>query len=41
MKSYTLVEFLYARGIALTTNRPRVSNDNPYTESVNIDVVVL
>jgi transposase InsO family protein len=34
MKSYTLVEFLYARGIALTTNRPRVSNDNPYSESL-------
>ena len=34
MKSFTLVEFLYSRGIALTTNRPRVSNDNPYSESL-------
>lgn len=34
MKSYTLVEFLYSRGIGLTTNRPRVSNDNPYSESL-------
>lgn len=34
MKSYTLVEFLYSRGITLTTNRPRVSNDNPYSESL-------
>jgi putative transposase len=34
MKSFTLVEFLYSRGIALTTNRPRVSNDNPFSESL-------
>ncbi|MGH2507508.1 MAG: IS3 family transposase [Ktedonobacteraceae bacterium] len=34
MKAYTLVEFLYARGICLTTNRPRVSNDNPFSESL-------
>lgn len=34
MKAFTLVEFLYSRGITLTTNRPRVSNDNPYSESL-------
>lgn len=34
MKSYTLVEFLYSRNILPTTNRPRVSNDNPFSESL-------
>lgn len=34
MKSYTLVEFLYSRHILPTTNRPRVSNDNPFSESL-------
>jgi putative transposase len=34
MKSYTLIEFLYSRNILPTTNRPRVSNDNPYSESL-------
>lgn len=34
MKAFTLVEFLYSRGITPTTNRPRVSNDNPYSESL-------
>ena len=34
MKSYTLVEFMYSKNILPTTNRPRVSNDNPYSESL-------
>lgn len=34
MKSYTLVEFLYSKNILPTTNRPRVSNDNPFSESL-------
>jgi len=33
-KSYTLVEFLYSRKILPTTYRPRVSNDNPFSESL-------
>jgi putative transposase len=34
MKAFTLVEFLYAMNIVPSTNRPRVSNDNPFSESL-------
>lgn len=34
MKSSTLVNFLYANHILPTTNRPKVSNDNPFSESL-------
>jgi transposase InsO family protein len=34
MKASTLVNFLYANHILPTTNRPRVSNDNPFSESL-------
>ena len=34
MKASTLVNFLYANRILPTTNRPRVSNDNPFSESL-------
>jgi len=34
MKASTLVNFLYANKILPTTNRPRVSNDNPFSESL-------
>lgn len=34
MKASTLVNFLYANRILATTNRPRVSNDNPFSESL-------
>jgi transposase InsO family protein len=34
MKATTLVNFLYANKILPTTNRPRVSNDNPFSESL-------
>lgn len=34
MKAYTLVEFLYSMNILPSTNRPRVSNDNPFSESL-------
>lgn len=34
MKAFTLVEFLYSMNIMPSTNRPRVSNDNPFSESL-------
>ena len=34
MKAFTLVEFLYSKHILPTTNRPRVSNDNAFSESL-------
>jgi len=34
MKSFTLIEFLYSKNILPTTNRPRVSNDNAFSESL-------
>jgi transposase InsO family protein len=34
MKAYTLVEFLYSMNIMPSTSRPRVSNDNPFSESL-------
>jgi transposase InsO family protein len=34
MKAYTLTEFLYKHSILPTTSRPRVSNDNPFCESL-------
>ena len=34
MKSYTLVEFLYAMNILPSASRPHVSNDNPFSESL-------
>ena len=34
MKGATMLETLYALGITPSNSRPRVSNDNPYSESV-------
>lgn len=34
MKGATMLETLYRFGIILSNSRPRVSNDNPYTESL-------
>ena len=39
MKGITLVAFYYRLGIVPSFSRPRVSDDNPYTEYVNIVVV--
>ena len=34
MKGATMLETLYALGITPSNSRPRVSNDNPYSESI-------
>ena len=34
MKGATMLETLYALGITPSNSRPRVSNDNPYSESM-------
>ena len=34
MKGATLLELLYKLGITPSRSRPRVSNDNPYAESI-------
>ena len=34
MKGATMLETLYAPGITPSNSRPRVSNDNPYSESI-------
>lgn len=34
MKGATVLETLYALGITPSNSRPRVSNDNPYSESI-------
>ena len=34
MRSYTLLAKMYARGVLSSYSRPRVSNDNPYSESL-------
>lgn len=34
MKGATLLETLYSLGITPSRSRPRVSNDNPYAESI-------
>ena len=34
MKGATMLETLYALGITPSNSRPRVSNDNPYSESL-------
>ena len=34
MKGATMLETLYMLGITPSNNRPRVSNDNPYSESL-------
>ena len=34
MKGATMLETLYALGITPSNSRPRVSNDNPYAESL-------
>ncbi|WP_157914730.1 integrase core domain-containing protein, partial [Escherichia coli] len=34
MRSYTLLAKMYALGVLSSYSRPRVSNDNPYSESL-------
>ena len=34
MRSYTLQAKMYALGVQSSYSRPRVSNDNPYSESL-------
>lgn len=34
MKGATLIETLYSLGVIPSRSRPRVSNDNPYSESI-------
>ncbi|EGF6523875.1 transposase family protein [Salmonella enterica] len=35
MRSYTLLAEMYALGVLSSYSRPRVSNDNPYSESLS------